>query len=487
MAVGGGAAYKGYQKIDNGISQGLQNLTGIKARENAAQKLADERAGVRKKAEDKAFRDEFNLPEDFATELTNNRNYNDVVTNYAKKVEPMAVDLYNKAQEAQSSGNSAMARDYQNRYNKLKNSFASVNKNTKLVNEKLAWYMENKGKMLPSDKRHKIFDGLIKSNYMLTPTESGDFKMIVGLDRDGDGKISAEEAKAKDDYLRDGFQSEGFDIKEVGIEALSAGGYDGFMKQPILEKGGLIDTITSNVGVTTTDSLGNYKVTTEFLSKGALESLDKQIRLQLSKPEVEANVMSMMGKLDDNGYLKGKYGKADIEEAVSRLKDIAINKYNLTTSKSGGVLSKEELLESKKSRSSGAKSPKGISVGRVEGGDGYTVSKGGTTFDINRAKKLKREDYDSEKAFQTQESINQLLGEDVEKIKVESLIVNGDDVIMLKDDGGEVPIPKTLNTWVAAKYGYPTFQALKADIPKVLGEGTATTTLDLSELEGAAN
>ena len=99
---------------------------------------------------------------------------------------------------------------------------------------------------------------------------------------------------------------------------------------------------------------------------------------------------------------------------------------------------------------------------------------------------MKRGDYDSEKAFQTQKSINQLLGEDVEKVKVESLIVNGDDVIMLKDDGGEVPIPKTLNTWVAAKYGYPTFQALKADIPKVLGEDT-TTTPDLSELEGALN
>lgn len=487
MAVGGGAAYKGYQKIDNGISQGLQNLTGIKARENAAQKLADERAGVRKKAEDEAFREEFNLPEDFATELTNNRNYNDVVTNYAKKVEPMAVDLYNKAQEAQSSGNSAMARDYQNRYNKLKNSFSSVNKNTKLVNEKLAWYMENKGKMLPSDKRHKIFDGLIKSNYMLTPTESGDFKMIVGLDRDGDGKISAEEAKAKDDYLRDGFQSEGFDIKEVGIEALSAGGYDGFMKQPILEKGGLIDTITSNVGVTTTDSLGNYKVTTEFLSKGALESLDKQIRLQLSKPEVEANVMSMMGKLDDNGYLKGKYEKADIEEAVSRLKDIAINKYNLTTSKSGGVLSKDELLESKKSRSPSGKTPKGISVGRVEGGGGYTVSKEDTTFELNRVIEPKRADYGSDEAFERQKNINQLIGKEVEKIKIGSLIINGDDVIMLKDDGGRVPIPRTLNTWVTAKYGYPTFQALKADIPKVLGEGTATTTPDLSELEGALN
>ena len=222
------------------------------------------------------------------------------------------------------------------------------------------------------------------------------------------------------------------------------------------------------------------------MSKKALESLEKQIRLQLSKPEVEANVMTMMGNLDDNGYLKSKYEKSDIDEAVSRLKYIAINKYSLTTSKSGGVLSKDELLESKKSRSSGSKSPKGISVGRLEGGDGYTVSKGSTTFDINRVKELKRENYSSDKAFETQKNINQLLGEEVEKIKIGSLIVNGDDVIMLKDDGGEVPIPRTLNTWVAAKYGYPTFQALKADIPKVLGEDT-TTTPDLSNYQGALN
>ena len=47
MAVGAGAAYKGYQKLDNGMSQSLQRLTGIKAQENAAEKLAEERAGVR--------------------------------------------------------------------------------------------------------------------------------------------------------------------------------------------------------------------------------------------------------------------------------------------------------------------------------------------------------------------------------------------------------------------------------------------------------
>lgn len=47
MAAGAGAAYKGYQKIDNGMSQSLQRLTGIKAQENAAEKLADEREGVR--------------------------------------------------------------------------------------------------------------------------------------------------------------------------------------------------------------------------------------------------------------------------------------------------------------------------------------------------------------------------------------------------------------------------------------------------------
>jgi len=297
--VGGGAAYSGYKDLGNGVSQALQNLTGIQAQKNAAKKLADERAGVRKGEADKAYSDSFDLNKDFKAVITSNKNYNGVITNYTKMTVDKATEFMKLGEQAQRAGDTALAREYQAKYKKSMGSFAMVNENSKLVQKKLDHYVKNQANMLPSDKRHKIFDGLLKNNYMLMPTDDGGFKMLVGLDKNKDGKIDEDEAAARDSYLRGEVGSEDFDVQEVGIDHLSAGGYDMFLKTPILEKGGLIDTITANVGLTTTDSLGEYKTKTTALSSKGEQALRKQIKLKLADPEIEANVMTAMGNLTD--------------------------------------------------------------------------------------------------------------------------------------------------------------------------------------------
>ena len=181
--VGGGAAYSGYQKIDDGLSQVLGKMTDIGAEKNAAKKLADERAGVRKEEADKAYSDSFDLNNDFKAVITSNKNYNGVITNYTNMTVAKATEFMKLGEEAQRAGNTALAKEYQAKYKKSMGSFAMVNENSKLVQKKLDNYVSNQANMLPSDKRHKIFDGLLKNNYMLAPTEDGGFKMLVGLDK----------------------------------------------------------------------------------------------------------------------------------------------------------------------------------------------------------------------------------------------------------------------------------------------------------------
>jgi hypothetical protein len=464
--VGGGAAYKGYQKIDDGLSQVLGKMTDIGAQKNAAKKLADERAGVRKEEADKAYSDSFDLNKDFKAVITSNKDYNGVITNYTKMTVDKATEFMKLGDEAQRAGNTALAREYQAKYKKSMGSFAMVNENSKLVQKKLDWYVENQGKMLKTDPRHKIFDGLIKNNYMLMPTDDGGFKMLVGLDKNKDGNIDDTEAAARDKYLRDGVVSEDMDIQEVGIEHLSAGGYDMFMETPILEKGGLIDTITSNVGLTTTDNLGEYKVTTTALSLKGEAALRKQIQLELAKPEVEANVMSRMANLDEKtGLLKDKYGKEDLKAAEDYLFGIAKEKYGFKQVTTEAPFKKSERIEALKNRNTGGRGTDKDKISVQKQSDGsYSVA---SDKFITRAYKpnlvsLDKENFKDkegnfdEKAYKVEEEFQEMMGNlDDEEVKINNINVNPDTrkITLYLNNGVEKVLDQKFNTLAARNFG----------------------------------
>jgi hypothetical protein len=483
--VGGGAAYKGYQKIDDGLSQVLGKMTDIGAQKNAAKKLADERAGVRKEEADKAYSDSFDLNKDFKAVITSNKDYNGVITNYTKMTVDKATEFMKLGDEAQRAGNTALAREYQAKYKKSMGSFAMVNENSKLVQKKLDWYVENQGKMLKTDPRHKIFDGLIKNNYMLMPTDDGGFKMLVGLDKNKDGNIDDTEAAARDKYLRDGVVSEDMDIQEVGIEHLSAGGYDMFMETPILEKGGLIDTITSNVGLTTTDSLGEYKVTTTALSSRGEGALRKQIQLELAKPEVEANVMSRMGNLDEKtGLLKDKYGKVDLKAAEDYLFGIAKEKYGFKQVTTEVPLKGSVREEALKNRNTGGRGTDKNKISVDDLGQGvYSVSSGKSISTMHLTKPDKKDEmyldkdgkfdqakYDS--AVDWQLTLGKLVPEDTE-INTITVDPSKEEIKLVLSNGEEIKLDKKLNTSAALNFGgYSTTDAFFKDIPNKVGGKT---------------
>lgn len=336
MAAGAGAAYRGYQKLDNGISESLQRLTGIKAQENAAEKTATEREGVRVKASSDAYALKFN-DEDLTFEMGNNPDYVSKATHFVGLTRDQARGFKDLALEAEKVGNFKEARLYENKYNNSKNSIKEMASLKPIVEAMSVEYLKNKDKLLAEDPRTKISNSFIKENYLIKPTEDGKMTIIVGMDKDNSGDISEEEQEAGDKYLRDGYQTKGFEFKEIKPSELVKGGYSVFNKVPIMEKGGLLDQVTSNVGLTVQDTKsknGDFMVTTTSLDEKGLAALGRQIDLELAKPETFANVMVLTGNLDKNGYLKpsSEYTKADRENARADLLKMAEAKYGFKQS-----------------------------------------------------------------------------------------------------------------------------------------------------------
>lgn len=337
--MSGAAAYKQLRSPDNSVSQSLQFWGANQSKQNAAKKLADERQGVREDQAKQKKHDEFigGFNEDEMTfEMTGNKNFNDVMTNYTNRASAKAADLLRQARELESS-NPAEARRLQGKYNNLKSSYKTIAGLSQPVQDKVKWHMEHSDELNPFDNRFKFSDAIAKNNFMMTVDDNGKPKMIVGLDKDGDGEISTEEQEAGDKYMRDGFKTEGFDFQEVDPNDFVQGAYDQFKKVDINGKGGLLDKITSTVGVTQAYSVsGDFITTSESLSPQQEESLKTQIRMSMKDPETKAYVMNtLMGRTETVQF---KDSDPDIAKAEEELFKLATSKYGFkTTNKQRGL------------------------------------------------------------------------------------------------------------------------------------------------------
>lgn len=342
VKVSGAAAYQGLQKIDNGTSQVLQNLTGIAAQENAAEKLAEERSGVReqerKAAEYKAEQDYLEKNKiDLTRQISNHKNVEDALKTYVTGVLPEHTELINKANDARKRGDITTQREYEQQAKNLQSSFETLKTIVPLAKDMIKNYVENSDKYLPSDPRLKLYEGLMKNNFTFT-YKNGKVKAIVGIDKDNDGTISEEEREAGDKYLRDGFKTEGFEFTEISVEDFVQGGYEGFNKIPILEKDGLIDNISKSVIPLTIDQAGfDYITTKTELTPENILQLRKNIQGELRSKEVLANVLTRMGKVNESGFVDNDNLEFDKRKDKQEIEDYLLNavkgKYDLKIEK----------------------------------------------------------------------------------------------------------------------------------------------------------
>ena len=121
--VGVGSAYLQLEVPKDTVSQSLQYWGGIKARENAADKLADERA-KKQKAKDL---ERYNLdPKDFDIENAGYTDYNDASRAFASEEMNKATDLLYRAKQAYNKGNTQEADKLKGEADKITTSFKNL-------------------------------------------------------------------------------------------------------------------------------------------------------------------------------------------------------------------------------------------------------------------------------------------------------------------------------------------------------------------------
>jgi hypothetical protein len=343
--VSGGAAYQGYRELDNGTSQGLQKWGGIKAQENAAEKLAEERAGVRKQEADEKYDEKFE--NEWSYEIAGHKDYDDIQKSYVHKTVAQANEYGKLAKAARNSGDRKAQQINETKYNNLRDSFTTFKTLTPIIQERLTAYAENKDDYLASDRRSDINIAMMKNNFLVEPDETGKPKMIIGLDKDKDGVISDEEKQAGQKYIREGFKTKGFEFIEINPSDFGRGAYESFKKVDVLGKEGLIDQLTSTVGITTVDAddpTGNYKVTTTSVTPDKYAQLKKHAETMLSDPQNRANILSNLSILNEDGYIKDhtEYSDKEIEQGVNYLLESAKKKFGFKETTSTNQMTIED-------------------------------------------------------------------------------------------------------------------------------------------------
>lgn len=368
----GGAAYQKLQVPQDGLSQAMQYWGGIKAKENAEEKLAKERAAVRNQERIDKFWE--GLPKgDFDIPLTGDNSYDDIITMYASNKTEQIGQLNEKAMERYEAGDMKGARAYELKARQAEQSFKSIAGLTEGVQTKVKENLENMEGKNPYDKRYKVFEAIAQNRYLLSEDKNGRPIILVGLDRDGDGTISTEERQKANDYIRDGAQEDNLEYEIVSVNDLIKGFYDQYDKVNISKDDGLIDQLASGIGIATKDEqTGLYMKTTSGFDETKLENLQNNAKqlLNSSKQTLAWVMNSALGiGIEEGKERVDGFTDAEKKQAVDYLVKQTIAKYPVTNSEQFMSGLAADTRARQKEGKEGAKNKVGISL--------MTAKKGG--------------------------------------------------------------------------------------------------------------
>lgn len=324
--VGGGAAYKQLEVPKDGISPALQYWGGKEAQRLADKKLADEREGVRKQKEQEDYFK--GLPDpNIEAVMTNQESLDHVNTNFATQNTAMSVQDVMKAKEYYQVGDLKNADKHKAIAQKRIRAFKEYNGLLEQIKPLLGDYHKNIDTYNPNDKRRmNFYDGVSKNNVIPFTDKDGRLRALVGVDIDGDGKLSEEEKQRADDYIREGAEKTGLKFEEISLHDFANQFYQPFKKVDITEEDGLLDKLASSVGIVTKDEQKGYMVNTlSGFDDSKYEHLKNLVKSELKDPETLAWVMNTMP--DGITDIVEGFKPEDIDRAVEFITDQTISKY----------------------------------------------------------------------------------------------------------------------------------------------------------------
>lgn len=256
MAKGSGAAFNKLQTPNDSLSQTMQFWGSQQNRINAEQKASQERAQVREQQKRAKLSENLGFdPENLKGKFTGQKDFDAVTRTFSENIVDKVANYEMMGNEALSKG------DYQE-YNKLlsqsKKAQAAIsnwNGMSEKVGEQIKTYMgkATEGKLNPNDNRSMIFDAVLKHNYIPDVDENGNFSLLVGVDRDGDGVVSKEEKEAGEAFLEGGEVSEGYEFHVIDPYKIVDGEFRAFEKVDLTSKNGLIGELANNIGMASYD------------------------------------------------------------------------------------------------------------------------------------------------------------------------------------------------------------------------------------------
>jgi hypothetical protein len=244
--VSGGAAYQRLDVPVDGVSQALQFWGAKEADKVAAKKLADEREGVRKKEEVKAWEEKYNLKEsDFQNKYTGFKSFDDMNTDFSIHMTDEYVNLQRAAKEALEKGDLATKTKLEGEMVSLKNLFGEASKSQEFFGEKFKSYQKavQEGKVSGSSKDFEdiVQEAILNKNIALRRVDGN--LVYTGLKDDGNG--------GKEPFT-------------IPYQDLMDGSFSWYEKQQISGEGGVADNLLNNLGTISKESEnGYYKITSQ--------------------------------------------------------------------------------------------------------------------------------------------------------------------------------------------------------------------------------
>lgn len=163
--VGGGAAYSQLRPIDDGINQGLQYWGGIRAQENAAQKLADEREAVRKSEALSKWEEDYKTDAaSFQGKHTGFTQYDDIIADASSYMRDEYLKVAELELQARRANNTSEATKYYMEKQRILNDFKQIKKGDEAMAEIFKNYQTaaQNNKVSPASRE---FESILESIY----------------------------------------------------------------------------------------------------------------------------------------------------------------------------------------------------------------------------------------------------------------------------------------------------------------------------------
>lgn len=311
--VGTGAAYLQLEVPKDNTSQALQYWGGIKATENAADKLADERE-ANKKAE---LLEQYNVdPKDFDISNAGYTDYNDASRAFASEELARAVDLNFKAKQAFNKGNTQEADKLKGEADKITNSFKNLQATAETYKKNFEDYKKasEEGKVSGWSKGFGNFyrGALVEGKMKFGRNNNGEIVRMVQF-KDEDGNLKTQMMTDRD---------------------AQSGNSRFYLKQDINK---LTSDIAKDLGDTIEESVSGYYTTKNIQwgdkqGKAAKDLIDSQV----NSPEVMADLVDQFNLYDEfdidkaNPPIKPNFTDEQKKIVADKLLETVKGKYNET-------------------------------------------------------------------------------------------------------------------------------------------------------------